>query len=214
MKKDENKSSASPFVERIERLTTVQRVVIYAVTFLLIIGLFAWLAYFPKTEKISELKTKYNDLEGKLATARIEAAQIEKFRAEKRAAEAKFEEVKRKLPEKEEIPSLLAGISRSGNDSGLEFLLFRPEKEQSRDFYAEIPVSINVSGSYHNVGTFYDKVATLPRIVNIGNVSMQPQGKAGNLLTTQCKATTYKFVEKQASEDKSGKKGKKKKRKR
>jgi type IV pilus assembly protein PilO len=104
----------------------------------------------------------------------------------------------RALPEKEEIPSLLAGISEAGKDAGLEFLLFQPKGESPKEFYAEIPVDINVSGSYHQVAVFFDKVANLPRIVNIRNIKMSPKNQKGsgtNDLTTVCQAVTYKFIE-------------------
>jgi type IV pilus assembly protein PilO len=111
-----------------------------------------------------------------------------------KAAEEQFEIAKMALPEKEEIPSLLASISQSGKDSGLEFLLFQPKPEVKKDFFAEIPVAISVSGGYHNVAMFFDKVANLSRIVNINNIALKPQ-KNGEELVTNCTAVTYKFVE-------------------
>lgn len=119
--------------------------------------------------------------------------------------------VKKALPEKEDIPSLLAGISQSGQDSGLEFVLFQPNAEVLQDFYAEIPVSINVTGEYHNVAAFFDRVSRLSRIVDIKDIEMTPvsdlktvrkssagssQAVPANILSTRCTAVTYKFVEK------------------
>jgi type IV pilus assembly protein PilO len=97
------------------------------------------------------------------------------------------------LPESEEISSLLTGISESGQESGLEFLLFRPGKEVNKNFYAEIPVSIRVSGGYHNFVQFADRVARLSRVVNIRDINMS-RNKSGQL-TTSCQAVTYKFIE-------------------
>jgi type IV pilus assembly protein PilO len=112
----------------------------------------------------------------------------------------------RALPEKEEIPSLLAGISQAGKDAGLDFLLFQPKPESPKDFYAEIPVDISVSGSYHQVAVFLDKVANLPRIVNIRDIKMALQSKQGesNELTTVCQAVTYKFIEQAPAQPKKG----------
>ena len=93
--------------------------------------------------------------------------------------EAQYKQVMRALPEKEEIPSLLAGISQVGKDAGLEFSsLSSPSRRTRKDFYAEIPVDISVSGSYHQVAVFMDKVANLPRIVNIRNIKMTPQSRS------------------------------------
>lgn len=111
-------------------------------------------------------------------------------------AEENFKVVRKALPEKKEIPDLLTSISQSGHDAGLDFLLFEPKNEEMKDFYTEIPVSIIVSGNYHNLGLFLSKVASLPRVVNVRDLSLKPvQGGAG--LNTSCTAVTYRFVEMQ-----------------
>ena len=109
-------------------------------------------------------------------------------------AEVQFKTAMKALPEKEEIPSLLTSISRSGQDVGLEFLEFTPKAEKRKEFYAEIPVSIKVNGGYHDLAIFFDKVARLSRIVNIKDINMGP-GKDSQELNTKCMAVTYKFVE-------------------
>jgi type IV pilus assembly protein PilO len=76
----------------------------------------------------------------------------------------------------------------------MEFLLFEPKAEVPRDFYAEIPVAMNIRGDYHNLAVFFDKVARLSRIVNINDISITP-GKEARELSTACTAVTYKFVE-------------------
>jgi type IV pilus assembly protein PilO len=111
-----------------------------------------------------------------------------------REAEVQFKIAMRALPEKEEIPSLLTSISKSGQDVGLEFLLFEPKSEVKKDFYAEIPVAMNVIGGYHDLAIFFDKVARLSRIVNIVNIDMA-RSKEGSNWNTTCTAVTYKFIE-------------------
>ena len=94
----------------------------------------------------------------------------------------------------------MSSLENLGAQSGLEFLLFQPQKEVNRNFYAEIPLKIEVTGPYHNVATFFDKVSRLSRIVNIGDVKMT-EAKAAKtkgetvILKTGCTATTYKFIE-------------------
>jgi len=187
-----------PVIEKIEKLSTLHRLLIYAGTFLLLIGGFVYLSYMPKFQRLTELETEFNELDAKLVSARKTASQLPKLRKELAEAEVRFNTVQRALPEKEEIPSLLDTVSQSGRDVGLEFLLFEPKTEVNRDFYAEIPVSIRVQGSYHGIGLFLDRVAHLPRIVNIFDISMAPgatkKGSAGSLVTS-CTATTYKFIE-------------------
>ena len=76
----------------------------------------------------------------------------------------------------------------------MDFLLFQPRNEQPKNFYAEIPVSIRVNGSYHDTAKFFDKVARLARIVNIRNVAIKPTNKGADLVNS-CTAVTYKFME-------------------
>jgi type IV pilus assembly protein PilO len=122
-------------------------------------------------------------------------------------AELQFKTAMRALPEKEEIPSLLTSISRSGQDVGLEFLSFEPKSEVRKEFYAEIPVAMQVKGGYHDLAIFFDKVARLSRIVNIKNIEMG-RAKDSTDLNTKCTAVTYKFVEPAPPKNKKKKKKK------
>ena len=185
--------SLTPFFEKIETLSQVQRISICVGAFLILIGAFVYFSFLPKFEKINNLTKEFNELEQKLAAAKRNASQLEALRKKMKEAEIKFKIAKKALPEKEEIPSLLTGISKAGQDAGLEFLLFQPESEIKKDFYAEIPVSISVTGKYHNVAIFFDKIARLSRIVNIKNVNMTPLND--DELSTKCTAVTYMFVE-------------------
>jgi type IV pilus assembly protein PilO len=199
----------SPVFEKIEQLTKVQRIIITVVVFILLLGGFAYLSYWPKYQKIGELNKTLMAEEKKLEIAKRNARQLNSWRAKMKSKEEQFKVVKQALPEKEEIPSLLASISQSGKDAGLEFELFQPKPEVERDFYSEIPVAINVTGSYHDVATFFDKVAVLGRIVNIDDIHVFPKsgkGEDAGKLTTECTAVTYKFLDKPKA-----KKGRKKK---
>ena len=199
MKKSEKKEkSISPFWEKVEKLTKPQRIAIYATTLVLIIGLSGWFLIKPKFDTIDGLEKQLAQVQQQLAVAKKNARELNDWRNKMKRKEAQYATVMRALPEKEEIPSLLAGISQAGNDAGLEFLLFQPKPETPKDFYAEIPVDINVSGSYHQVAAFFDKVAHLPRIVNIRDIKMAPQSQSrgsSNNLSTVCQAVTYKFIE-------------------
>jgi type IV pilus assembly protein PilO len=202
--------SIEPFLEKVEKLSKLQRLLISSVFFLLVAGIFIYFFYWPKFETISSLKTQLKDTQKKLSTAKRNAADLKKFQAKMKEAEAQFKMAMKKLPEKEEIPSLLASISDSGQQVGLEFLLFQPKSENKKEFYAEIPVSMSIRGDYHNLALFFDQVARLSRIVNIRDIQMSRAGGNGStLLNTKCMAVTYKFVE--TPPKKKSKKSKKKK---
>ncbi len=186
--------SLGPVFEKIEKISKLQRILIYSGSFLLLIGSFVYLSYLPKFQKIGELTTDYENRVQQLATAKRNAAQLTRFRNEMKKAEKEYKIVMKALPDKQEIPTLLSSISQAGRAAGLEFFEFKPKAEIKKDFYAEIPVSIVVSGNYHNVGRFFERVANLPRIVNIKGIKMVPQ-KGSDKLSATCTAVTYKFIE-------------------
>ena len=187
-------SKLESFFESIEKLSKVQRILLSVGVFALIIGAFVYLLYMPKFTEIDKLGKKLETLEKKLASAKRNAASLKKFQAKMKEAEAQFKAAMRALPEKGEIPSLLTHISKSGHDVGLDFLLFEPKPEIRKEFYAEIPVAINVKGGYHDMAMFFDRVSRLSRIVNVKNITMGRE-KEGEDLNTVCTAVTYKFVE-------------------
>jgi type IV pilus assembly protein PilO len=191
---EKNASALESFFEKIEELSKVQRILISVGIFVLVIGFFVYFLYMPKFKEIDKQTKALDKLEKKLATAKRNAASLKKFQAKMKEAEAQFKMAMRALPEKEEIPSLLTSISKSGQDVGLEFLLFEPKAEVQKDFYAEIPVAINVKGSYHQMAMFFDRIARLSRIVNVRDIQMNP-GKENQGLSASCTAVTYKFVE-------------------
>ena len=206
------KKSSEPLFEKIEKLTKVQRILICSGIFLVIIGSFVYFSYLPKLKTHKILNAEIKKLEDKLTVARRNAKDLKKYQNKIKEAESKFKEVMLSLPEKEEIPSLISSISASGLESGLEFLLFQPIGERPKEFYAEIPVSIQVTGNFHNVVLFFEKVARLSRIVNIQNIKiLGAKGKAktsANIkLSTSCTAVTYKFVEPGAKKKAPAKRG-------
>jgi type IV pilus assembly protein PilO len=195
-------------IDKIGKLSRLYRILISLGIFAVLIGPFIYFIYKPKLEKINELNKEYETLETKLVKFQNKARQLKKWKAKMEEAKEEFYVVKKKLPEKKDIPSLLASISRSGQDAGLEFLLFKPNPERNKEFYAEIPVSIKVTGSYHNVALFFDKVSRLSRIVNFDDIKMVNTKKKGDILTTSCTAITYRFIETKPQKSKK-KKGKK-----
>lgn len=214
-KPDLSLASIEPLFEKISKLSQLQRVLISGGIFLIFIGVFVYFLYYPKFKEINKLNDNLKKLQKELKIAKKNAKDLKKFKNRIKQAEDKFKIVMKSLPEKEEIPSLLSSISLSGQDSGLEFVLFQPKAEIRKDFYAEIPVAMTVNGKYHNVALFFDRVARLPRVVNIRNILMRP-GKGNETLSTQCTAVTYKFVDQPVKQKKKSKpvRGKKKSKKR
>lgn len=211
MKKIDTSKITNLFFEttaKIGKLSKLYKILLCLGFFVVLVGPFVYFSFVPKISKINVLKKEHATLETRLATAKAKANQLKDYQEKLKDAEMEFKMVMKKLPETKEIPGLLSSVSQSGRDAGLEFLLFQPESEQNKDFYAEIPVSIKVTGNYHNVALFFDKVARLSRIVNIDDINMASiQGNTD--LITSCKAITYRFVETKPEQASSSKKKKK-----
>jgi type IV pilus assembly protein PilO len=211
-------ASIEPFIEKVEKLSRIQRIAISVALFSLVAGGFIYFLFLPKYGQIKRLNTQLEQLEKKLDTAKGNAKDLKKFQTKMKQAQAQFKMAMQKLPEKEEIPSLLSSISFSGQQAGLEFLLFEPKGEKKKEFYAEIPVAMNIKGDYHNLALFFDQVARLSRIVNIKNIQIarpkKKKGRSSGDLLTKCMAVTYKFIEdsgpKKTTKKKKNKRRKKK----
>lgn len=100
----------------------------------------------------------------------------------------------RQLPNKTEVPNLLVDITQAGLGRGLNFVLFKPEKEKPQEFYAELPINIKVTGNYHELGQFVSDLAALPRIVTVGNIDITSDPKS-SLLNMSAVARTYRYLE-------------------
>ena len=211
-KKSLTPEGSTPLLERVDNLSKLQKILICSGLLIVILAVFGYFFYWPKYEKIEKLEDEYAKLEKELATVKKKARDLKRLKAEMEKAEADFRLARKKLPETEEIPELLASISRSGQETGLEFLLFQPKGEVKKDFYAEIPVAMKVIGSYHNNALFFDKVSKLSRIVNIRDIVLAPT-KPDDKLNNSCTAVTYKYIEEPVKKaEKNEKKSKRKRR--
>lgn len=137
-----------------------------------------------------------------------QAANLEAYEQQLTEMRESFGAMLRQLPNKTEVADLLVDVSQTGLASGLEFELFKPQAENPQEFYAELPISIRVIGTYHEFGDFVSGVAALPRIVTLHNISIKKKGKADNpLLVMDMTAKTYRYLEESERPQESAKKG-------
>jgi type IV pilus assembly protein PilO len=157
---------------------------------------FYFLVFAPNLENIKTLESEKASLQADVDKAEKAAENVKQHKAELAEAEKRFEEISIVLPKTKEIPALLTGISDHGTSAGLDFNSFTPGKESPKDFYAEIPISIAVSGPYHNVGYFLDQVSKLERIVTVRDIKMggPKQVEGEMLLGSSCNLLTYRFL--------------------
>ena len=208
-KQDEIKEKIALFFAKVGELTRVQRLLICVLTIALMGGSYYYFIFNPKNEVLKTLRTKHKTQVAKLATFKRKAKELKKYEAKMAKVQESFDIAMGALPEKKELPSLLRGVSNAGSRAGLVFLLFQPAPVVDKEFYKEIPLSMNVEGRYHQIADFFFRVASLNRIVNINNVSMAADKKGGGLIQMKCSAVTYMFAEQKDKKKSSKKKHKK-----
>jgi len=162
---------------------------------------------FVYDEQVPELQ-KREDTEQQLRqefrTKHSKAVNLEIYEQQLKDIERSFGALLRQLPGKTEVPNLLVDISQTGLSAGLQEKLFQPQTEQKKDFYAELPIKISLTGSYHQFGEFVSGIAALPRIVTLHDIEIKSATKdAYDQLTLDLTAKTYRYLdgeEVQASE--------------
>jgi type IV pilus assembly protein PilO len=121
---------------------------------------------------------------------------LEVYKQQLKDIERSFGALLRQLPGKTEVPNLLVDISQTGLAAGLQEKLFQPGAEQKRDFYAELPIHIRLTGSYHEFGEFVSGIAALPRIVTLHDIDIKPETKDSyDTLTLDLTAKTYRYLD-------------------
>jgi type IV pilus assembly protein PilO len=166
--------------------------VFLAVT-LLGIYLFVWNQQRPELQRRQAeeltLRQEFHDKHAK-------AVNLEVYKQQLKDIERSFGALLRQLPGKTEVPSLLVDISQTGLAAGLQEKLFQPEPEHKQDFYAELPIKIRLTGSYHQFGEFVSGIAALPRIVTLHDIDIKSDNKdAYDQLSLELTAKTYRYMD-------------------
>jgi len=190
-------------MEKVLKLPTKQKILIVAITVILEAAALVWFLYLPKHQEYTGLQTELSKLQKEVEEKERIAKNLPKLQKEYEQLNLELAQALTELPNSKEIPSLLTSITTLGKNAGLDFLVFRPKGEVPKDFYAEVPVDIVVSGSYFSVANFFAAVANLPRIVNIANVSFSDIKSINNRMMTKvtCLATTFRFLDKKEIKD-------------
>jgi len=154
---------------------------------------FAWKTQRPLLlEARAREVTLWEDLEKKAR----KAANLQAYKDQLAEMEKSFGAMLRQLPNKTEVPNLLVDISQTGLAAGLDEKLFQPERENRKEFYAELPIRIRLTGDYHEMGNFASGIAALPRIVTLHDIEIAPprDGAEGDLVLNVT-AKTYRYLD-------------------
>jgi type IV pilus assembly protein PilO len=167
---------------------------IFLVAVILLAYLLAWK---PKKPELDTARAEEQTLLATLEQKAKKAANLDAYKAQLAEMEQSFGAMLRKLPNKTEVPNLLTDISQQGAGAGLDQKLFQPNQQNIRDFYAELPIKMRLTGNFHSIGAFVSGIAALPRIVTLHDVEITQAGKTPGTdqLQLDVTAKTYRYLD-------------------
>ncbi len=168
--------------------------VAFVVLSLVLVMLLVWNARMPV---LDQRESEEKQLRTEFSTKHAKAANLSVYEQQLKDIEKSFGAMLRQLPSKTEVPNLLVDISQTGLAAALQEKLFQPGQETKHDFYAELPIKIRLTGSYHEFGEFVSGIAALPRIVTLHDIEITPQDKTGGFdqLQLDLTAKTYRYLD-------------------
>jgi type IV pilus assembly protein PilO len=144
-------------------------------------------------EQLEQLQTEEEKLKEEYKSKLQQAINLDELRKQREQVSQYVLTLEKQLPSKSEMDALLSDINQAGVGRGLDFELFRPGQTNVREYYAELPITVKVSGKYHDLGAFASDIANLPRIVTLNNMTLNA-GKGGTL-SLDATAKTYRYLD-------------------
>jgi type IV pilus assembly protein PilO len=187
------------FDEKLEQLAKIPKAIRLAVVCALLAGIagaYWYMSYQPAQARRAELVAQSQELQRALNNARSVANNLPAFEAEVAELERDLDLALKQLPNRKQFEDLLQDISTAGKKVGVAIKTIDRNKEVTRDFYAEVPFNLELEGTYHDLARFFEMVAALPRIVNVGalQIDVQNETRTATRLKVSGKATTFRFL--------------------
>jgi type IV pilus assembly protein PilO len=164
-------------------------------------GAFYYFYEMPRQAEIGKKAVELSTIRGRITKGQATARQLPEFRAQVTELEARLESLKPILPDERDAGDLLRRVHTLAVQSNLVVLNFAPRAIALKEMHAEWPISLQLEGSYHNLGLFLDRVSKFPRIINIGGLTMaqRADSSSNSTMTINCTATTFVLVEQPAA---------------
>jgi len=189
------KNILAQFQEKISGLDVAHKVLLFAGTLLFLGAAFYFLKFQGQLNTVSRLDAQISSQRSTLASLKVAAAKVDVLKKQIALSEKELVKLLMLLPDKKEIPGLLESVSRLGSYVGLENILFQPEPEVLHQFYATIPVKLDLVGTFDDLGVFLDSVSKLDRILKVKSLKLTRQSKEQTpLLQVNCEIVTYRFL--------------------
>jgi len=180
-----------------------QKLLFLVATFMVIVGVYFSLGWSPLQLEIEQQQAQTKVQQLKLVKNQRLAHNLPRKQREYAELEKQLKVALNMLPKQSQIPDLLESVSWAGKDSGLEFSSFKPGGEVTRQIYAEVPVTFNISGSFRQLLTFLKRVGEMPRIVDVNHLQLSAD-QNGTDLSVSGQAVTYRFIEEQPEKTRAG----------
>lgn len=181
------------------------RAVVFAIILVMVLGAGYWFVIKDQLAELDRVAAEEQTLLAEFDTKQRRAAALDQYRAQLDEMQRTFGAMLRQLPGKTEVENLLVDIAQSALAAGLEQELFQPRNEITRDFYAELPITMVLTGGFHQFATFASNVAALPRIVTLHDIKITPRGSGRGSsstgtgpLTMDITARTYRYIDEAA----------------
>jgi type IV pilus assembly protein PilO len=186
----------SRFWEFLDNLEPSRKIVLAVAAPLILLLAYYFFIVSPRQSRTDGLREHIDGLLQERDRKTVEAAQMPDRKKDVTELERQLKEAITRLPDEKEIPELLSSVSNLGRDAGLDILIFRQKPEAYQEFYAEVPVEMQVRGTYHQVASFVDSVGKLDRIVNVSDIAMRDAKLSSGDLVLQANAqiTTFRFL--------------------
>ncbi|MCK7549806.1 type 4a pilus biogenesis protein PilO [Marinobacter koreensis] len=169
------------------------KAIVVLIVFGLILGGGYWFFIKDQYTQLDRVTKQEQEKRKEYEKKAYQVANLDVFKAQMAEMEETFGALVRQLPSETEVPGLLEDITNTALGSGLSLKQIKLQQEQRRDFYAELPINIEVSGSYHELASFVSSVASLPRIVTLHDFTIKPTSGDGEQLDMQVVARTYRY---------------------
>jgi type IV pilus assembly protein PilO len=182
-------------IDSIKNLTGTQRSLVFLLILLAMAGAFIWFVFIPYNDQISTLNGEISGLNNDINVHRTMVRHLDALKMENQKLEARLTVLKQKFPPEAEVALFLKQVSELGGKTGLNFKLWKPATRtaHSSGLYVEVPVNVEVSGEYHALGIFFDRISQLPRIINWANLKMANAKLVNNtvMIETSFSATAF-----------------------
>jgi type IV pilus assembly protein PilO len=178
------------------------RAAVIAIVFVLVVGVGVYFTIVKdKHPQLVRAEEDEKTLKVTFQNKQKKAANYDAYKEQLAQIEQSFGTMLRQLPGETEIPSLIVDISQTGLAAGLQEKLFQPQPEIPRDFYAEKPIKIRLSGGYHEMAKFVSGIAALPRIVTLHDINITPETRdAYDQLSLEVTAQTYRYLDEEVEQ--------------